>query len=195
MGYGSGSGFLACYGYGSGSASQKDTVPFPDLVPQRCPIPPNLFSVPGGTVLHPEDLLPGAAARTERPEEQPAPHPASSREPPPRSSLAARLEHLSLESCDYVTEAGVKFILGTRGSAHICSMKSVVRMLGSGSNIFFSTDSFSISLINEWNNSNFSKKITQFSQSSRITIFVPAFLLWHWSNSLFAAMLLSYLDF
>jgi hypothetical protein len=139
MGYGSGSGsgFLACYGYGSGSASQKVTVPFPDLVPQRCPIPPNLFSVPGGTVLHPEDLLPGAGARTERPEEQPAPHPASTREPPHRSSLAARLEHLSLESCDYVTEAGVKFILGTTGSAHICYMKSVVRMPGPGSNNFF----------------------------------------------------------
>jgi hypothetical protein len=81
------------------------------------------FSVPGGPVLHPEDLLPGAAARSERTEEQPAPHPASTREPPHRSSLAARLEHLSLESCDYVTEAGVKFILGTTGSAHICSIK------------------------------------------------------------------------
>jgi hypothetical protein len=95
------------------------------------------ISVPGGTILHPEDLLPGAGARTERPEEQPAPYPASSREPPHRGSLAARLEHLSLESCDYVTEAGVKFILGTTGSAHICSIKSVVRMPGPGSNNFF----------------------------------------------------------
>ncbi len=41
-------------------------------------------------------------------------------EQPQRSSLAARLEHLSLESCDFVTEAGVKFILGTLPSSDSC---------------------------------------------------------------------------
>jgi len=87
----------------------------------------------GGTVLHPEELLRGVSARMECPlqrgstlrteeESQPGSLQPVRSEPPQRSSLAARLEHLSLESCDFVTEAGVKFILGKAGPTQTSSV-------------------------------------------------------------------------